>query len=137
MKIIKTLLISCMLTGAAVNANAIKPVTGIYNQTPDKTICIKNPQAANADQFFSSATMLFFEVYKAGTSDEVAKLIKTLSADPNVDSVAEGVLVGDYQGITVVLKSQKNKAWFVSLFKKAGLNHIKINNNPVTEVDKI
>lgn len=137
MNIIKTLLISCMLTGAAVNASAIKPGTGIYNQTPEKTICIKNPQAANADQFFSSASMLFFEVFKAGTKDDVAKLIKTLHSDPNVESVQEGALVGEYQGITIVLKSHKNKAWFVSLFKNAGLNHIKINNNPVIEVDKL
>jgi hypothetical protein len=36
-----------------------------------------------------------------------------------------------------VLKLNKNKAWFIKSFKKAGLKTIKINNNPIIEIDKI
>jgi hypothetical protein len=137
MKIIKTLLISCMLAGAVTTVSAVNPITVNYNQYPAKTICIKNPQAANANQFFSSSTVLMFEVYKAGSADDLAKILKVLNSDPNVESVSEGPLTGDFQALTISLKSAKNKAWFVALFKKAGLNTIKINNNPVTEIDKI
>ena len=137
MKIIKTLLVTFLLSGSAASVSASAKAYGIYNETPSKTICIKNAQAADADKFFSTSTIVMFEVYKAGSKEEVAKIIKSLKLDPNVESVNEGALTGDYQAITITLKSTKDKAWFIKEFKKAGLNHIKINNNPVVEVDKI
>lgn len=137
MKILKTLLISFMLTGAAVNASAVTTSLAVYNETPAKTIVIKHPEAASADKYFAKSTVVMFEVYKAGTKDEVAKIIKSLQSDANVESATEGKLTGDYQAITLTLKSTKDKAWFVKQFKKAGLNHIKINNNPVVEIEKL
>ncbi len=136
MKILKTLLISCMLTGSALNASAVA-VPVAFIETPVKTIVIKHPEAANADKYFAKSTIVMFEVYKAGSKDDVAKIIKSLQSDSNVESVTEGNLTGDYQAITITLKNNKDKAWFVSQFKKAGLNHIKLNNNPVVEITKL
>jgi hypothetical protein len=102
--------------------------------TPNKTIVIKHPGANDVNAFFSSNTVLSFEVYKPG---ELTPLINALKKDGNVENCTAGTLTGDYQQFTVSLKSAKDKAWFVALFQKAGLGHIKINNKPVTEVGKI
>ncbi|MEO6303237.1 MAG: hypothetical protein ABIP51_08690, partial [Bacteroidia bacterium] len=102
-----------------------------------KTVCIKNPAAADAGKFFSEVTVVSFEIYKAGSQDEVAKIAASLKKDAAVESVTEGKATGDYQSMTLVLKSAKNKAWFASEFKKAGLNTVRINNNPIVEVDKM
>jgi hypothetical protein len=64
--------------------------------------------------------------------------VTALKSDPAVESVNVGALTGgSYQAITITLKIAQNKAWFINEFKRAGLNTIKINNNPVVEVEKI
>lgn len=136
MKIIKTLLISCLLTGSVAGAIPILN-TIFYSEIPAKTICIKHPDASNPDKYFSTSTNVMFEVYKAGSKDEISKIIGILKSDSNVDSATEGRLTGDYQAITISLKNTKDKAWFVALFKKAGLNTIRVNNNPIVSVDKM
>lgn len=137
MKILKTLLVSAMLTGASANVIGGNLPAAIYSETPVKTIVIKHPDAADANKYFAKSTIVMFEVYKAGSKEDVAKIIKSLQSDSNVESAAVGNLTGDYQAITLTLKGAKDKAWFVSQFKKAGLNHIKINNNQVVEIDKV
>jgi hypothetical protein len=136
MKIIKSLLVACLITVTGTSVSLASTAVA-YNETPAKTIVIKHPDAADANKFFSKSTMVFFEVYKAGSKEELAAIIKSLKSDKNVESVTEGNVAGDYQGLTIVLKTTKDKAWFASQFKKAGLNHIKINNNPVVEVSKM
>ena len=140
MKILKTLSLSLVLTGAMVNsALANTRVNSVYsNETPAKTVIIKHALANDANKFFSSSTVISFEIYKPGTKEELAKIVASLKKDPAVESVNEGVVTGgDYYAMTIVLKSEKNKAWFVAEFKKAGLNTIKMNNNPIVEVDKL
>lgn len=136
MKIIKILLITCLFAGTAAMANPVLDAT-FYSEIPAKTICIKHPNASEPDKFFSTSTNLMFEVYKAGSKEEIEKIIKMLKSDSNVQSASEGRLTGDYQAITISLKNPKDKAWFVALFKKAGLNTIRINNNPIVSIDKI
>jgi hypothetical protein len=136
MKIIKSLLVACLITVTGTKVSVASTAI-VYNETPAKTICIKNPGANDVNNFFSTTTVLFFEVYKPGSKDDLAKIIKSLKSDKNVESVTEGNVAGDYYGLTIVLKAAKNKAWFASQFKKAGLGHIKINNNPIVEVDKM
>jgi hypothetical protein len=140
MKILKTLSVSFLLGAAMINstANASTINTVInFSEIPAKTVCIKNPSAADVNKFFSETTVLSFEVYKAGSKEEITKIINLLKKDAAVESVSEGKLTGDYQSITLTLKSAKNKAWFAAVFKKAGLNTIRINNNPIVEVDKM
>ncbi len=140
MKILKTLAFSMMLSGALISSNLLaneKNVTIIFSETPAKTICLKNSAASNTDSYFSSTTVFSFEVFKAGSKEDIAKIVKTLSKDAAVESCVEGALTGDYQAFTLTLKSTKSKAWFVSQFKKVGLNTIKINNNPIVDVDKM
>ena len=113
------------------------PAVSIYSETPAKTVIIKHPAANNIEGFFSTTTNLMFEVYKAGTKEDLAKIIAAIKKNSNVQDCVEGPLNGDYQAITLTLKEMKNKQWYAELFLKAGLNTIKINNNPIVEVGKM
>jgi hypothetical protein len=139
MKIFKTLVLSLALSAALVIPVALPaaPKTVVYSETPAKTVVIKHPLANDANKFFSSGTVFNFEVYKAGSKEDLTKILASLRSDAAVENVNLGPLVGDYQGFTLTLKSAKDKAWFMSEFKKAGLSSIKLNNNPVVEVDKL
>ncbi len=140
MRILRNIALAVLITSVSQPVLAGKDFTGagiLYSETPAKTICIKSPAADNTNGFFSSTTTLFFEVYKAGNKEEIAAIVKTLSKNSNVRSCSEGLLTGDYQAFTIDLKSTMDKAAFVKLFKSAGLNTIKINNNPVVAVDKM
>ena len=140
MKIIKTLSVSLLLAGAMISSTAaakVNPVVVNYAETPAKTVCIKHPAAADANAYFSSATLISFEVYKVGSAEDVAKVIKAFKNDSNVELAEMGKLTGDYQAFTISLKTAKNKSWFVNTLKKAGLNTIKINNNPIVAVEQL
>jgi hypothetical protein len=140
MKLFKILSLSLVLSVAMLSAAPLRALSplGVYNETPAKTIILKHPMAADANTYFASGTFFHFEVYKPGSSDDVAKIVAALKSDPAVESVSLGALTGgDYQAITLTLKTAQNKAWFISEFKKAGLNTIRINNNPVVPVEKI
>jgi len=101
---------------------------------PNRTVVIKQMAAPTADAFFSANTNYTFEIYKAGDLNAVIAAIK---ADKHVESCVQGKITGDYTAIVLNLKEKKNKAWFIALFKKAGLNHVKFNQNEVTETDKL
>jgi hypothetical protein len=140
MNTLKTLSVSLLLATALLSpvvVSAKKTHVVNFNETPVKTICLKHPAAADVNKFFSEITMLTFEVFKPGTKEDVANIISSLKNTAGIESVTEGNLTGDYQAITISLKSAKNKAWFTAQFKKAGLNTIRINNNPIVEVDKM
>ena len=140
MKILKALSVSFLLGMATLNSTVFANNTVVsvnFSEIPVKTVCIKHAAASNADNFFAQATFLSFEVYKPGSKEELANIISSLKKANGVESVTEGKLNGDYQAITITLKSTKNKAWFASEFKKAGLNTVRINNNPIVEVDKM
>ncbi len=137
MQLIKILSFSLLMGVASYNASALNPNKNIsiFAETPVKTVCIKNPNAADANTFFSSITVLNFWVYKPG--NDLGKIMDALKASPNVESCIEGKPAGDYKTIVLTLKSKKDKAWFAAEFKNAGLAHIKINNNEAVEIDKL
>jgi hypothetical protein len=139
MKTLKTLYVSLFLAyaGTSTGWSANPMFTVRLNETPVKTVVIRHPMADDASKFFSASTVVHFEVYKPGTQQEKAAIIAALQKDAVVETVSEGPVVGDYHSITLVLKSVKDKAWFVAAFKKAGLNTIKMNNNPIVNVDKL
>ncbi len=140
MKILKILSISVLLVATSVSntVNAkIKTFKLAFIEIPVKTVCIKHPEAADATKYFANATIVSFEIYKAGGAAEIDKIIKLLSADANIESCTAGKITGDFSAITLSLKTAKNKAWFVSQFKKAGLTHIKLNNSAPVEADKL
>ena len=139
MKLFKTVSLSLVLATALLNSTGMQAALTpyVYNETPAKTVVIKNPMAADANKFFAAGTIFNFEVFQAGSSAEVSKIMTALGSDPAVESVNEGPLVGEYRGFTLVLKSAQNKEWFISEFRRAGLNTIKINNNPIVAVEKI
>lgn len=139
MRILNILALTVLSSSFSLSLQANNPAETVeirFSETPAKTIVIKNP-SANAATFFSSTTTLYFEVYKAGTKEEIANIVKTLSKNSNVRSCSEGLLTGDYQAFTLDLKTTMDKEAFAKLFKSAGLNTIKINNNPVVAVDKM
>ena len=136
----KTLAISAMilLSGSvSVNANTNASALVVLKETPAKTVCIKNAMANDATKFFSSTTNLFFEVYKPGTKADLVAIIDKLKAVDGVENAVVGKITGDYYAITLTLKAKKDKAWFANAFEKAGLSHIKINNNEPVEVSKM
>ncbi len=120
----------------AVNANSGNDVI-IVKEIPAKTICIKNGMANDVNTFFSNATSLFFEVYKAGTKADLVEMIDKLKAVDGVENASAGTINGDYYAITLTLKTKKDKAWFAKAFAAAGLEYIKINNNEIVEVAKL
>ncbi|MDX2171653.1 MAG: hypothetical protein SFY56_00940 [Bacteroidota bacterium] len=139
MKIFKTLSLSILL--AATTVSSVAKATNSYKVTlvdiPAKTVCMKHPEAADATKYFASATVINFEIYKVGSTADMEKIIKSLSSDANVESCEAGKITGDFSAVTLSLKSAKGKAWFAAFVKKAGLTHIKINNNAPVEADKL
>lgn len=139
MKTLKIVALSVLLVGTTslttkANTNTIK--INLLD-LPAKTVCIKHPEAADANKYFASATVINFEVYKAGSTAELDKIVKTLSTDKNIESCTAGKVTGDFSAITLSLKTAKDKAYFVGLCKKAGLTHFKLNNNTAVEADKL
>lgn len=140
MRILRNLMLAAL---TVVSAPQLSATTGSYpnnktfSETPERTVIIKHPAANNLSTFFSSTTTLFFEVYKPGTKEDIATIIKTLSKNTYVKSCTEALLTGDYQGFTLELKSPMDKVAFGKLLKSAGLNTVKINANPIVASDKL
>jgi hypothetical protein len=140
MKLLKIFSLSLLLMSATavIGLNDNSKNNTFYVETPAKTVIVKHPLADDANKFFSSSTIINFEIYKPGTKEDLARIVAALKNDPAVESVNEGTITGgDYYAMTIVLKTEKNKSWFVAAFKKAGLNTIKMNNKPVIEVEKL
>ena len=140
MKLIKILTLSLLLTSATALIGSINNFAAkvFFVETPPKTIVVKHPLADDANKFFSSSVVINFEIYKPGTKEDLARIIAALKNDPAVESVNEGAITGvDYYAMSIVLRTEKNKSWFIAAFKKAGLNTIKMNNKPVIEVEKL
>jgi hypothetical protein len=134
----KKLALCVMILFTGLNAvNASPKAAYVLKETPAKTVCIKNAKANDADQFFSSTTNLFFEIYKPGTKAELLDIVNKLKAMDGVEAASPGTITGDYCAVTLTIKEKKDKAWFVDAFSKAGLNHIKINNKEAVEVSKL
>ena len=137
MKTLRTFSLALLfLSTAFTNATNLQ-ATLVLEDIPAKTIVLKHPAAANIDSYFSGATLVSFEVYKSGSKEDLAKIVNSLKTNKNIASCSEGAVNGDFQQITITLKSAQNKAWFVAMFKTAGLNTIRVNNNPIVEVDKL
>ncbi|WP_317896743.1 hypothetical protein [Aurantibacillus circumpalustris] len=136
MQIFKALSLTALLSIGIVNSELqAQANTAITTPlTPAKTIILKHPLATNADNFFSAGTAFMFEIYKVG---DISKVIELIKKNSNVSECTAGITTGDYQQINILLKVKKDKAWFADLFKKAGLKTIKINNNPIVEVEKM
>ena len=135
-------LVVCLLTATisvtSVNAlNAIKSSYSIIKEVPEKTICIKNAQAADAANYFSSNTQFYFEVFKPGSKVDLTAIIEKLNHTDGIQSCTPGTVTGDYYGVTLTLKSKKDKAWFTKVCKEAGLDHIKINSNDAIAIEKL
>jgi len=140
MKILKLFLVTLVfaLTTYSASAQAGVAITAVSpSEPPAKTVFFKHPNAVDLNQFFSESKIYMFEVYKIGNKEDLAKVIKSLSSDKEVENVSAGVVTGDYQAIQMLLKTTKDTAWFIKQFQKAGLKTIKINNNPIVEVEKL
>lgn len=135
MKTFKLLLtgLAIILSTVLISSNA-SHLKHIFGETPAKTVVIKNPGADNTSTFFSNNQVYFFEVYKIGDAKAVVEMLKK---NKDVESCTANNAVGDYTPINLSLKSLKNKAFFIALFKSAGLNTIRINHNEIISVEKI
>lgn len=139
MQIFKTLSVSLMLAATLNIADSFaqqNPPPSEKNiiDPPSNTIFIKNPAASQPATFFSTSIVLSFEIYKP---TEISKIVSTLAKDPNVASCLPGKITGDFQQVSLTVKASKDKMWYAALFKKAGLATIKINNDPIVDIDKM
>jgi len=139
MKIIKTLSLSIIIVLANLQVSAFNFENNltVSIETPAKTVCIKAAGANNANVFFSTSSAVAFEIYKPGNAEELSAIVKKLKATDGVENVMTGKATGDYQMLNVVLKTNKDKTYWISLFKAAGCGHIKLNADPIVELDKI
>lgn len=139
MKLIRSISFSLFMftTASLALASGSAETTIVINETPAKTVVIKAPAASDVNAFFSSTKVLSFEVYKAGSAEELNSIVNKIQSVAGVETVAKGRITGDYSNINVILKTTKDKAFWINLFKAAGLGHIKINNNAVVEIEKI
>lgn len=116
---------------------SIDPVAAKPQSFEPNTVFIKHPAANNSDVYFAEATMFHFEIYKSGGKTDLETALTKLRADKQVESCSEGVVTGDFQAVTVTLKSPQSKAWFVKWMRAAGFKTIKINNNPPVALEKL
>lgn len=130
-----TVILINFASGAYGQVNGQTNLTGVhYAEIPAKTLFIKHPAANDPATFFSTNTNFSLDIYKPGDMD---KIIAALKKDPQVQSCSKGTLTGDYQQFNLTVKSTKNKMWFISLFKKAGISTVKINNNNIVEIERM
>ena len=106
-------------------------------EIPVRTVFVKDPAATDTKVYFSSITSLSFYVYKVGTKEDLSKIMSTFRNDKVVQNITEGAITGDYQLFTLNLKAAQNKEWFSKIFRKAGLNSIRINNEAIVPVEKL
>lgn len=126
-----------MIPGFLTAQTSLDPVAARQQNFEPNTVFIKHPAAHNIDVYFAEATMLYFEIYKSGSKADLQSALTVLRADQVVESCTEGVVTGDFQAVTVTLKSPQSKAWFVKWMRLAGFKTIKINNNPPVALDKL
>jgi hypothetical protein len=122
------LLASFVFSNYSVNAQ--------QNETPKDTLVIKHPAATDLSRFFSGSTVYNLWIYspKPAALDE---LIKTFKNEKVVQDCTMGAAAGEYSEIVINLKEAKNKDWFISRFKEAGILFIKVNNNGAIAIEKI
>lgn len=104
---------------------------------PPKTVVLKHPAAGQLNSFFAQTTVFTLYLYQYGTQQDLQALLLKLKKDKAVNSCVLGTLTGDYQALEVSLKQAQSKSWFVLWLKNAGLNSLKINNDPVKLLDQI
>jgi hypothetical protein len=126
MNLILTLFTSFLPLFAAVTE--ISPA----NDYPERTAVFKSPDATDHDRFFSAATVYVFELYKAGSDADLKAMLDLLRKESIVESCLAGKKTGDYQQVTLTLKNKTDKRTFIRLFTRAGIGHVKINQEPVS-----
>lgn len=141
MQLLKTISLSLILAATALCSDTYAQVNGQVNataasfqETPANTIIIKSPAANDPATFFSTSTIYTIYIYKPG---DLSKIVSSFSKNAAVESCTKVTANSDYHELSLTLKATKDKMWFISLFKAAGLNKIKINNNPITELEKM
>ena len=98
MKIIKTLTFTLLFAAAVVNSSIYgnnRSLVLKIDDTPSKTICIKNPAASNTTEFFSKTTQFSFEIFKAGSKDDVLKIIKPISKVESIEVIKDETVKGE------------------------------------------
>lgn len=99
-------------------------------EMPLKTVLINESSAERSQDFWSSLTILRFNVYRAGTVADVQKVLDVFGKDPAVKSIKEGDVNGDNKEFVLTLEKPQKKEWYLGRFKEAGLSHISINEQP-------
>jgi len=100
----------------------------VFSHVPDKTLCIKHPDAEQLDNFLKKNQSIFVEV--KGSSEFAETFQQLLSKEKNsIESVNRGKVTGDFYGFQITFKKNISREEFMKVLKKAGITHLKINNS--------
>ncbi|MCX8081022.1 MAG: hypothetical protein N3F09_07290 [Bacteroidia bacterium] len=100
---------------------------GVYTHIPNKTICIKHPDASNLDAYFQKNLSIFFEI--KGDKKQAMDIFNQLKKNPTIQSINWGKTTGEFHGVQLTLKKNITSIDFRQLLKSAGAEHLKINNS--------
>lgn len=139
MKMIFTLFsLFLLFTPSQISAQvSIDPMAARQQTYAPNTAFIKHPAAHNLDAYFSEAGIIHFEIYKCGSKADLQSALTVLRAAKEVESCTEGVVTGDFQAVSVSLKTPQSKTWFIKWMLSAGFKTIKINNNAPVAIETL
>lgn len=127
------LLLLFLLATSYSNAQQVKD-TGTNNNLPLKTAVLRDASAGDASSYLSSAKIVRFWVYKAGSTTDVQKMVAAFSKAKGVTGVKEGDLNGDYKEFVLTLDKPRDLGWYGKLLAEAGITHLKFNEYPARPV---
>lgn len=99
----------------------------IHSQVPNKTVCIKHPDAEQFQEFLKKQSVLFFEI--KGDKAEVEKIIQQLRKHPEIQSCTPGKTTADFYAFQITFKKNPSAEEFKKMLKDCGVIALKINNH--------
>jgi hypothetical protein len=131
-----TLVCLVFISSAPLLCQQVK-TTGTEQNLPNKTIVLTDPGVEQPGAFLPGVEILRFSVYKAGSTDDVKKMLRSLSGTDGIKKVSEGPVSGDMKEFVIELNAPRDLAWYRNTFTKAGFKYIKLNTanaKPISEL---
>ncbi len=128
--------LAMLLLAFTVQAQQVK-ITGTQDSLPLKTVVIRDSGSENAEGYLQKATIVRFWVFKAGSTADVEKIVKTFRSADGVKELKEGEVNGDYKEFVLHLNGSKGLSWYKKHFAAAGLTHLKFNSGPVRPLSQL
>ena len=122
-----------MIVTTSSEAQQVKS-TATTEVLPLKTMVFKDSRTEDLQTYLTSNKIVRFWIYKAGSTADSERLVKTLRSAEGVEEVEEEGVSGDYSEYVLRLKTPRDKNWYKKQLLKAGITNVQFNNGEVTEV---